>query len=242
VVESRLGHGTVILTAFPANAKWSNFTLKPEFVPLMLRMVSYVMRPSDISAPPVVPASAAAEIALANQWAPATGKVTDPDGDTATIGFERAEGQLVATYSNTAEKGFYSIDVSGGSTDQFRSAALAFAVNLSPDESNFEMISEEDLRDWLPGMDVKLVDASPQTQQAAGSIGEQREVWRALIIAMFAVIGIEFVLSTLGGSVNASQTVAQRMGELNPLRWVARMTGSSEHMAESIPGSSERRE
>ena len=105
-VESRCGHGIVLCVAFPASAKWSNLPLKPEFVPLVLRMASYVMRRADIESPSVVPPGNAAEIAVATQWAPVTARVTDPSRRTSVVTFERYEGRLAGAFENTAERGF----------------------------------------------------------------------------------------------------------------------------------------
>jgi len=229
IVESRLGQGAVLLAAFPANSKWSNLPLKPEFVPLVLRMVSYVMRRAEIEAPSVVPAGSSAEIVLANSWAPATAKVTDPARRSAGLNFNRAEGRLAAAFPNTSDKGYYAVEISGGATEQPRHGSVAFAVNLSPDESNFAMISEDNLHDWLPDTDVKLVDASAEAQQLEGKLGDEREIWRPLIVLMFLVIAVEFLLSTLGGARDETQqTVADRIRNLSPGRWVGAMTGSNE--------------
>ena len=80
LVESRFGDGVVILAAFPATVKWTNLPLKPEFVPLVLRLVSYVTHAPDLGVPSTVPADGAAEISVAGTWAPASGKVTDAKG------------------------------------------------------------------------------------------------------------------------------------------------------------------
>jgi hypothetical protein len=229
VIESRLSRGVVVLAAIPANSKWSNLPLKPEFVPLLLRMISYAMRPSEISSPSVVAAGSAAEIMVASTWAPASAKVTEPNGHASALQFERAEGQLAAAFSNTADKGFYSVEVKGSTVEQPRQAEIGFAVNLSPDESNFEMISQANLHEWLPGSEVTLVDASEQAQQSGGRIGEEKEIWRPLIALMFAIIAAEFSLSTLSsGRDTESPTVAQRIRNLGPARWVGRMTGGAE--------------
>lgn len=227
IVESRLGLGTALVSAFPAHSRWSNLPLKPEFVPLMLRMVSYVMRPPEIRSPSVVFPGAAAEFSLASTWAPATARVADPAGTVSPLPFERADGQLAAAYTRTADKGLYSVDVSGGPIERSRRAAVAFAVNLSPDESDFEMISQEQLASWLAGTDVSLVDASAESELSVAELGREREIWRPLLALMFLIIAGEFLLSTLaGGKTGENLTVMQRIRELSPLRWIGRMTGA----------------
>jgi hypothetical protein len=192
-------------------------------------MISYVMRPAEVIAPSVVPAGSTAEIGAAELWAPLTAFVTRPSKQQTPLQFDRSDGRLAAAFSATDDKGYYSIKITGGPPDQPRQAEIAFAVNLSPDESNFEMITEENLRNWLPGVEAAIVDASAETEFEAGQIGEEREIWRPLIALMIVIIGIEFFLSTLSSGRDSDvPTVAQRIRRLNPGRWVEQMTGGAE--------------
>ncbi|MBI3463803.1 MAG: hypothetical protein HY000_12215, partial [Planctomycetes bacterium] len=127
-------------------------------------------------------------------------------------------------------KGYYSVEISGGRPEQPRKGSVAFAVNLAAEESDFAMITEENLKDWLPNSSVKLIDASAQAQQAEGQLGrDDREIWRPLIVLMFAIIGVEFLLSTLGGLRDKdAPTVAERIRNISPGTWVGRMTGATE--------------
>ncbi len=91
------------------------------------------------------------------------------------------------------------------------------------------MISPENLRDWLPGVQTKLVDASAQAHELQGPLGDDREIWRPLIVLMFVIIGVEFMLSTLGGLRTKDEpTVGERIRNINPGAWVGRMTGAAE--------------
>ena len=231
LVESRFREGVVLLAGFPASAKWSNLPLKPEFVPLLLRMVNYVEHRPDVEAPSVVPADGAARIAVAANWTPVKGKVIDAEGHAAEIDFKRAGSRWVGGFEKTALRGYYAVEVRGGRVEQPKRGAAAFAVNLSPEESQFALAGEDQFRDWLPGVDLTLVDASAEAQQQLGSIGENREVWRSLLKFAFLVIGIEFMLATLGGKrpeQGDELTVGERIREYNPGTWVGRMTGAEE--------------
>ncbi len=68
LVESRAGEGTLILSAFPAHPRWTNLPTKPDFVPLVLRLVSHLQRRPEADAPSVVAADAVAEITAALAW------------------------------------------------------------------------------------------------------------------------------------------------------------------------------
>lgn len=231
LIESRFREGVVLLAGFPANAKWTNLPLKPEFVPLVLRMVNYVEHRPDVEAPSVVPADGAAQIAVAANWTPVTGKVIDAEHRAAEIDFKRAGSRWVGGFEKTALRGYYNVEVRGGRVEQPKRDATAFAVNLSPEESQFALADEDQFRDWLPGVDLTVVDASAEAQQQLGSIGETHEVWRSLLFVVFLVIGIEFMLATVGGKrpdQGEDLTVGERIREYNPGTWVGRMTGAEE--------------
>lgn len=196
LVESRLGDGVVVLAAFPADTRWSNLPLKPEFVPLILRLVSYATHAPDLQVPSTAPADSPVEIAVAGTWAPATGQVNDTQGRPSPLTFERSASRLLSPFEDTDAKGYYAVEVKGGRTEPPQVAMSAFAVNVDPEESRFEAVTEKQLREWLPGTNLNVVNASAEQQQIHGSLDEKREVWRPLILVLFGVVGIEFMLAT----------------------------------------------
>jgi hypothetical protein len=229
LVESRLGDGRVVLAAFPANTKWGNLPVKPEFVPLVLRLVQHVEHRPEVEAPSVVPPDGVAEVAVAGTWAPVTGRVTDPANRPGPpLAFERSGARYVATFDRTAERGYYGVEVRGGSGTSAKSSTLAFAVNLAPEESDFATLGEEKIRALLPSAQVTLVDASAEAQQLNGTIGDEREVWRPLIYLLFVVITVEFLLATFRGGRKTREEGpggAERVESYNPGAWVGSMTG-----------------
>lgn len=228
LLESRFGDGRVLLSAFPFNTKWANLPLKPEFVPLVLRMIGHIKRSSDLEGPSVVPANGAAEFIVSHSWAPASAKVTDIAGRVTPISLHRSNSRLMGAFDRTTEKGFYTVEVNGGRTEQPKTGSLTFAVNLAPGESNFETITKPQISALIPGAKLTTVDASAEAQQLYGNIGNEREIWRPLILLLFVIIGIEFLLSTLGGQIaDADQpTASERIRNVTLGRWVGRMTGA----------------
>ncbi|MEX1228775.1 MAG: vWA domain-containing protein [Planctomycetaceae bacterium] len=229
VLEGRHGDGRVILTGFPANAQWSNLPLKPEFVPWLLRTISHIRQRPGLEGPSVVTADGVAEFALPLQWTPARGDITDTDGRTLPLEFHRSTTRLAAAYPETSVKGYYTVKASGGRIEQFREDEAAFAVNLSPEESNFTAIDEPQLRQLLPDIELAFIDASAEAQQVHGSIGEVREIWRPLIWLTFVIIAVEFLLSTLKGQRPEGEegpTVTDRIKDVASGAWVGRMTGA----------------
>jgi hypothetical protein len=232
LIESRFGEGRVILAAFPANSKWTNLPLKPEFVPLLLRLVSHVKHRAEVEAPNAVAPGAAAEVAVSGAWVggpgKASGKVTDGAGRSTQLDFQRSATRYVAAFEGTAEPGYYTVEVRGDPAAPDKVVTTAFAVNLAPEESDFSALGEQQFRDLLPSAKVTFVDASAEAQQLQGVIGSEQEVWRPLIALMFVVIGVEFLLATLRGQRKDGDErgVGRRILDLAPGTWVGRMTGA----------------
>lgn len=229
VLESTYGNGRVLVSAFPLNTKWSNLPMKPEFVPLVLRMISHVKRLNDVNGPSVVPADGVAEFVVSQQWAPASGKVTDIAGRVTPVAFQRSNSRLVGAFDRTVEQGYYTLEVKGGRAEQPFNGEVSFAVNLAPGESDFSRLTGPQLKEMLPALNVTTVDASAEAQQAYGNIGDEREIWRPLILLTFIVIGVEFLLSTLGGHLAGDEdapTTGQRIRDIAGGRLVGRMTGA----------------
>jgi hypothetical protein len=226
LVESRFHEGLVVVGSFPAHPKWTNLPLKAgEFVPLMLRLVSFGARRPEIEAPSVVPPDGAAEVIVSAGVDASGGKVTDPGGKVFPLELERSGARFAGAFDRTGEAGYYSIAVKHGRTEQPAAESAAFAVNLAAEESEFTTLSEKQLRDLLPIAQLSVVDASAEAQQLHGSIGNEREVWRPLIWFMFIVIGAEFTLATLGGQrpeTGETPTVAERLSHVHPGGWFGR--------------------
>lgn len=226
LVESRLGDGAVIVAAFPANSQWTDLPKQNEFVPLVLGLVRYAQRRPEADGPAAVVADGAAQIAAAESWAPATGRVTDPAGRSYPLAFEPAGPRLLGAFDKTGRVGYYTVDVRGEGRAGARGGTVAFAVNLDSDESNFATLGENQLHQLLPGRRMTWIDASAEAQQLHGPVGNQQEVWRPLIWVLFAVIFAEFMLATLGGRRREDEGVGfwDRLRRLSPGAWFERTT------------------
>lgn len=230
MIESRLGDGLVILSAFPAHTRWTNLPVKPDFVPLMLRLAGHVEHRPEVEVSPVVVADGAAEISVSNAWSPAEARIKDPAGHLFSPSLERSGGRLLGAFERTGQRGYYAVDVRGMHQGQPKAASLAFAVNLAPEESDFTMLDEKALRTLLPGAELTYVDASAEAQYEKGSLGQEREVWPILIWGALLLMGVEFLFATVSGKrgdADEQTSVRERILRMSPGSWVARMTGAS---------------
>ena len=154
------------------------------------------------------PADGAAEIAVAGTWAPASAKVVDPRGATTPVALERSASRLMGQFDGTTAKGYYTVEARGGRLEPPQAAGAAFAVNTAAEESNFQTVTEDQVRRWLPTADLTFVSASSEAEQTHGSLGEQREIWRPLIFLLFALIGVEFLLATMSSHAPTEEHAA----------------------------------
>jgi hypothetical protein len=229
LVESRLGDGTVLLAAFPAHPRWGNLPLKPDFVPLMLRLVSHAEHRPEAEVPPVVVADSTAEVSVTRAWGDVEATVKGPSGAPVPIALERSGARLLGAFEKTAQRGYYTVEARSNRPDQLKAATLAFAVNLAPEESDFTLLDEPAIRKLLPpGVKLTFVDASAEAQDLHGAVGNERELWPFLIWVVFAVIGLEFLLATVSGRKREGDgpTVTERVVSAGTGAWVGRMTGA----------------
>jgi von Willebrand factor type A domain/Aerotolerance regulator N-terminal len=230
LVESKWGDGTVLLAGFPAHPRWGNLPTKPVFVALMLRLASYAQHRPEAEVAPVVVADGTAEVSVNATWEPAEASVKDPDGLVQALALERSGVRLLGAFEKTGKRGYYTVDVRSTRTDLLKAASLAFAVNLAPEESDFTLLKEEDIRKLLPdGVALTFVDASAEAEDLHGTIGKERELWPILIWMLFAIIGIEFMLSTAGGRKREGDegpTLSERVVSVSTGAWVGKMTGA----------------
>ena len=230
LVASNLGEGTVLLAAFPAHPRWGNLPLKPDFVPLMLRLVSHLEHRAEVEVPPVVVADGTAEVALSATWEPAEVTVKPPTGPAVGLPLERSGARLLGAFEKTAKRGIYTVEARSTRPDLVKSAKLGFAVNLAPEESDFSLVGEAEIRKLLPeGVSLTFVDASAQAQELQGNMGQQRELWGMFIWLLFLIIGIEFLLATVGGRKRDGEegpTLTERVMDVSTGAWVGRMTGA----------------
>jgi hypothetical protein len=202
LVENQFGDGLVVVAAFPVNRKWSNLPTEngKEFVPLALRLLSRVQHRAELEAKSSVAPGDPVEISATGAWNPAGGRVTDPKGRSTVVALERSGSRLLGAFERTTERGYYTIDVHPEHGEVHKGATLDFAVNLAPEVSDFTTLDKDKLEKLLPGAKISFVDASAEAQQLRSLSDDLEEpVWRPMIFLMFVIIGVEFLLATLGG-------------------------------------------
>ena len=134
--------GKVLMFGATAHVNWSNFPLRPIFLPLMARLTFELAEVEQtfhnlIAGQPLV-------LQLPDQPLPVGVEVVPPSGETLRLKTEGVEGQVGQTfrYANTHEIGIYLLRL----LNTVRSTPMAYAVNCDPDEADPAKMSREDLQ------------------------------------------------------------------------------------------------
>jgi hypothetical protein len=237
VVEGRFGRGTVIVAAFPVSGEWSTLPLVgADFVPLMLRTVSYARRKPELRTPSATTPGVDAAVAAADRLEDPACIARGPDGVRRTVAMARGSDAWVGKV-DAADRGYYGVDLDARDpapsrderTDQkppedrrFHAEA-GFAVNLPEQESDFTRLTGEELQAAI-GPAATLVDLSTTSEGVAEALTQRREIWRWLMYVLAAVFVGEFFLATLRGP----RTAAEAALEAEQGDWTARLTGVKE--------------
>jgi hypothetical protein len=232
LVESRLGDGDVILSAFPAHTRWTSLPTRPDFAPLVLQLANHVARRPPVDAPSVVLADGTADFTVNGLWGDVKAGVKKPSGgDPVDVAFERSGPRLLGSFTDTSERGYYTLDVRSKSLEQGKAGGTAFAVNLSPEESDFTALKEDQLRKLLPSAKLTFVDASQDVKQLQGLVTDEKsEIGRGWWIGLLlAVIISEFFMATWGGRrkrVEDETPGAERVQQARAGSWFGGVAGA----------------
>lgn len=197
LVEMSIGRGRALVAGVPATPEWSNLPLKPEFVPLLLRGLVHVRRPSIAALTPDVRPRRPAVLRLSEEWKGASAQAIGPDGRFHTIDLHRSGPVFVGAMSETGQKGYYRFHVVPADGAGGESLERGFAVNLDTVDADILRQDRAGITAALSPLPVLYMEGEPNDPLLVEQLTEKQEIWRALIWVTFTVMGIEFFLSTL---------------------------------------------
>lgn len=226
LAEARLGRGKILAAGFPASPGWTNLPLQPVFVPLMLRSIAYLHRPPAVELPSTVTPRQPIPLRVTTRWPNSQMQAKDAQGLTTALPLMLAGDEQVGTFLQTNHKGYYTFTIPSGTPGVAR-AEVGTVINLAPQQSTFESLTQADLQRLLNPIEAIYMRTSAEDPLLNQKLTQRHEVWRILIIVMFAIVGLEFLLSTLStgapaGSASAATNLYQRLaaalGQLDLLR------------------------
>lgn len=183
-LERVCGKGRVVLFGVPANTRWSNLPIHPDFVPLVRRLVDYLSPDADNAALAVPPGGTfqqpvSGDLAGRELSVVRPGGVTRPAGKVELVGQE-----AMVRYRDTEQAGGYRLLVAGEDR-----AVAAFAVGIDPLEGDLKTVEPALLA--TPSGHPFVPTATSAVKAATNANGgTRRELWLLLIcLAGVAALG-----------------------------------------------------
>jgi hypothetical protein len=181
LLEKRFGRGRVMLFASTCDRDWTDFPLRPAFVPWLYRVVSYLAQ-ERLAGVPIYATGAAVPVPFsAGEGLPQV-TVRKPDGN---LGRAELTGDAAAPlqFADTAEPGVYTMSERG------REATPAlFVTNLDGDESQFEPLAEAELRELLgAGRQVTYVADPSRVGEASLSARRGVRFWDVFLVLALGI-------------------------------------------------------
>ena len=188
IVEKPLGKGNVILFTTSAAPDDSDLPLSPLFLPLLHKLVRYLA--AGEGAAPLTTGDPIA-VALQSNEDGLEGHVIVPGGARLRFPVSLENGELRATFRDTRAPGFYTLEIvrPGGQADRGLVAVVfsrPFAVNLPPEESRLERVSDGALGDLRSQLGLEVVRSARDAAAPSAEEEVKLEHWPgALALAVF---------------------------------------------------------
>jgi hypothetical protein len=190
IVERRVGRGAVLLFASTADKDWTDFPLRPAFLPVVRRAVQHVALGRRAKKAVSVHERIVDFVGLRD--ANTRVAILDPRGRTRHVPAELSPGGEFAQIevSDTHSAGFYRLTGSGAP------ARLSyFAANPPRTESALEAYTEAELRKLYPGLDFRWVAKGEDIRRRLGEARTGREIWPLLLGLAIACLLAEAMLA-----------------------------------------------
>lgn len=191
LVERARGAGRVIVCASPVDADWGNLPMRPFYVPLMQRLVTYlgsaVVPPRNLEVGrPLVALAPAGDGSK-----PA--RLVRPDGRTSALAGARRGSDAVYETGDTWMPGLYTLDLPGG-------GLVHYVYHTPRDESALALLDAGAFRALATKLDASPVSDLGGFRELDSVRRHGREVWRPLLWVLLAVAFGELLLARrIGG-------------------------------------------
>ena len=196
LAESRFANGRVLVSGIGVGLDLSDLSVRPEFVPLLLRAVTHVRRPPPVRTIPPASAAQPAVIRITDRWPHARADGIDPTDRKYPIKLHRSGDTFSGAMTATARKGYYQFWAIPRHKTAPEAIQRGFAVNLAAGPSAFVWAEEKAVRERLSPSQLTILEGPVEDEALIAQLTGKRELWRTLVWLMFAIFAVEFLLAT----------------------------------------------
>ncbi len=191
LLESKTGRGRVLFLATAVDPDWTDMPVRGTFIPLVHRSVHYLATAQPAAEEELL-------VGTRLRWdlaeVPGDREITciTPGGQRVMLRPSGQRGYSAATFEATNEPGIYQFSLG----DELRKA---FAVNVDLRESDLEPIGADQARELLGKEQVFTVSPGADLETAILQSRYGRELWKAVLWGVLALMVVEMVLGRSGG-------------------------------------------
>jgi hypothetical protein len=190
LIEAKLGKGNLLLATSGIGEDWSDWAYSSIFSPLIYRSAAYLSNRSN-EYENIKTVGESVFLSTGIEDMDASYSVMTPDGDEITVIPDIERGEAVLTFLGTDKPGVYSF---------YRGESLIGmqAVNRDPQESDFKILTESELKGMLPKARIHVVDDMEMLEKTVTEVRWGREFWRELLLLGIIILIVEMAVEREG--------------------------------------------
>ncbi len=185
LVEKRLGEGLVAQAATACDAQWSNLPTRPSFLPLVQELV--VKMATRVAPPRNIAAGDNLVAALPSEAEGQTFTLTTPNQQQFTLQATKRGDKCLVEFANTQMTGVYRLQGA-------KEGSLFFVSSTGRFESDLRPVDPERLTEIATAWEANVVESFGERARVEELRQNGRELWRYLLMAVFALLALEIFL------------------------------------------------
>jgi hypothetical protein len=185
LAEKDFERGRVIQSCIPCDADWNNLPMKPFYLPLMQRLVTYLASKSSPARNVRVGKSLVAFLPLKETGRKAI--MRDPKGKKHEVSVIRKGFKGLVEFTNTQRPGLYTLETSDKDL-------IHFVVNASREESNLDRLNDKEIKELVKDMGATLIKSEKEYKKLQENRAFGREIWNILLWLVLILVFAELIL------------------------------------------------
>ncbi len=185
LIERRVGDGVVLQMATSCDADWSDFPVRPLYVPLMQQIITTMA--SGISPPRNIATGDPAVALLPGAEQSTTLSVVTPDGARRTLN-TATQGKLqLARFEETQRPGVYAMSTPAAET-------IHFVAETSRSESDLSILAEPEMVQLSKSLASTLIKSPAEYLEQDRLRRHGQEIWKFVLAAFLTFMFLELIL------------------------------------------------
>ncbi len=185
LVEKEFGAGRVILCCTACDADWSNLPMRPSYLPLMQRLVTYLA--SKVYPPRNIAVGEPIAAFLPESQIDKIATLTDPDGREHQLTVRKKVDHGIVQFEKTTRPGLYILKLPDGNI-------IHFVVDTSRDESDLTLLNQKEFNVLAREMNALPLDSSTEYLKITEKRRSGQPLWQFVLAATLCMVLLEILL------------------------------------------------